>query len=118
MRIKMTGIYVNDPNKAIEFYTKVLGFKSLMHMPEHNLAIVISAEDEDGTALLLEPNQNQAAQDYQQKIYNQRLPIIVFGSQNVEEEFDRLTKLGVKFTQEPITNEWGHPPFSMMDLET
>ena len=107
MKIKMTSIYVSDPNKAIKFYTEILGFKKLMHIPESDLAIVVSEEDENGTALLLEPNGNPLAYEYQEKVYNAGLPIIVFGSEDVKGEFKRLINLGVKFKQEPVTSEWG-----------
>ncbi|MDX1283982.1 MAG: VOC family protein [Draconibacterium sp.] len=107
MRIKMTSVFVDNPNKALNFYTEILGFKTLMHMPEYNLAIVVSPEDENGTSLLLEPNQNPIAKKYHEDIYKENLPVIVFGSKNVQKEFEELSKKGVKFTQEPITNEWG-----------
>ncbi len=55
MKIKLTSIPVNDPNAAFKFYTEKSGFKELMHMPEAQLTIVVSPEQPEGTALLLEP---------------------------------------------------------------
>lgn len=107
MKIKMTSVFVKDPNEAFKFYTEILGFKKLLHMPEASLAIVVSPEEENGTSLLLEPNGNPIAKEYQQKIFESNLPVIVFGSENVIAEFERLKSLGVKFVQEPISNEWG-----------
>jgi len=107
MKIKMTGIYVEDPVSAFKFYTEILGFKKLMYMPEAHLAIVVSPEDENGTALLLEPNGNPIAKDYQEKVSKAKLPVIVFGVENVQKEYERLRKLGVQFINKPETNEWG-----------
>jgi len=103
----MTGIYVEDPVSAFKFYTEILGFKKLMYMPEAHLAIVVSPEDENGTALLLEPNGNPIAKDYQEKVSKAKLPVIVFGVENVQKEYERLRKLGVQFINKPETNEWG-----------
>jgi catechol 2,3-dioxygenase-like lactoylglutathione lyase family enzyme len=108
MWIKMTSVYVDDPaGKAFEFYTATLGFEPLMHVPEANLAIVVSPEQRGGTALLLEPNDNPIAKSYQQALYDQGLPCIVFGVDDVQREHERLRSLGVTFTQEPATSEWG-----------
>jgi predicted enzyme related to lactoylglutathione lyase len=107
MKIKMASILVNDPNEAFKFYTEVLGFAKLVHMPEANLAIVVSPEEPNGTGLLLEPNDNPIAKPFQQGIFDQGLPIITFGVNDVRQEYERLKALGVVFTQEPTTTEWG-----------
>jgi predicted enzyme related to lactoylglutathione lyase len=107
MKIALTSIFVNDPNVAFKFYTEVLGFVTKMHVPEANLAIVVSPEDKDGTALLLEPNVNLGAKDFQERIYNAGLPYVIFGVTNINEEFERLKKLGVKFRGEPKQTEFG-----------
>ena len=107
MNIKMTSVFVSSPNDAIKFYTDILGFEKLMHLPEMQLAIVVSKDQPKGTTLLLEPNQNPVAKKYQEGIYKENLPCIVFGSDDVWAEYDRLVDLGVKFTQKPIKNEWG-----------
>jgi len=66
MKIAMTGVHVNSPVEAFKFYTEVLGFIEKMYMPEAQLAIVVSPEEFEGTALLLEPNDNPIAKAYQE----------------------------------------------------
>ncbi len=107
MKIKLTGIFVNDPLNAHKFYTEVLEFQSLMLNEEYQLAIVVSPKDPNGTALLLEPNSNPTASNYQQEIYQQGLPAIVLGVENVQSRFTELTEKGIKFIQEPTTNDFG-----------
>ena len=107
MKIKLTSVIVEDPGKAFTFYTEVLGFVEKLYVPEANLAIVVSPEDTDGTALLLEPNDNPISRTFQQAVYQQGLPLIVFGVEDVQEEYDRLRNLGVVFRGEPTTSEWG-----------
>lgn len=107
MKISLTSVFVDDPDKAHKFYTEVLGFVERLYMPEARLAIVASPEEPGGTGLLLEPNDNPVATTYQAALYEQGLPAIVFGVEDIQTEYDRLTKLGVAFTQEPVTTEWG-----------
>lgn len=107
MKIKLTSIFVDDPNKAFEFYTKVLGFVKKIYMPEAGLAIVVSSEEPEGTALLLEPNSNSIARTYQEGLFKAGLPVIVFGVDDVKQEYERLKKAGVIFKKEPAKTEWG-----------
>lgn len=107
MKITLTSIFVNNPLEAHEFYTRVLGFRSQQLIPEANLAIVVSPEAPEGTALLLEPNDNPIAKTYQQAIFQQGLPAIVFGVADIHQETERLKKLGVVFRQEPAHQDWG-----------
>ncbi|CAN5589445.1 hypothetical protein BH24CHL1_BH24CHL1_03860 [soil metagenome] len=107
MKIALTSVIVEDPLKAFAFYTDTLGFVEKIYMPEANLAIVVSPEDPDGTALLLEPNDNPISRTFQEAVYEQGLPLIVFGVENVQEEYNRLKGLGVAFREEPTTEEWG-----------
>jgi predicted enzyme related to lactoylglutathione lyase len=107
MKIKLTSVFVDDPLKAFQFYTEVLGFVSRMYVPEAYLAIVASPEEPDGTGLLLEPNNNPLAQSYQQGLFTAGLPAIVFGVEDVQAEFKRLQDQGVVFRGAPETNEWG-----------
>jgi predicted enzyme related to lactoylglutathione lyase len=108
MNIKMTSVFVDDPvGSAFTFYTDVLGFAEKMLVPEAYLAIVVSPEDPDGTALLLEPNMNPIAKTYQEALYQQGIPVIVFGVSDVQAEYERLTARGVAFTQTPTSSEWG-----------
>jgi predicted enzyme related to lactoylglutathione lyase len=107
VKISLTSVFVDDPVKAFKFYTEVLGFVERMYMPEAWLAIVASPEEPDGTGLLLEPNNNPIGKTYQQAIYEQGLPAIVFGVEDVQKEYERLKGLGVAFSQEPTKMDWG-----------
>lgn len=108
MKIKLTSVYVNDTEKAFNFYTQILGFQKLMYEPKHSLAIVVSPEDPNGTALLLEPNINPIAKKYQHDIYQEQLPAIILGTDNIEKEYERLKELGVVFKTKPTKTEWGN----------
>ncbi len=107
MTIALTSIPVNDPIAAFRFYTEVLGFKEKLFMPEMMLAIVVSAEDPDGAALLLEPNNNPITKPYQEAVYAKNLPIIVLGSKDIQADYERLKGLGVVFRSEPKKTDWG-----------
>jgi predicted enzyme related to lactoylglutathione lyase len=107
MKIALTSVPVNSPVEAFKFYTKVLGFVEKIYMPEANLAIVVSPEEPDGTALLLEPNDNPIAKTFQEALYKAELPPIVFGVADIRKEYERLKKLGVVFRKEPTKTEWG-----------
>jgi predicted enzyme related to lactoylglutathione lyase len=107
MKIALTSVFVNDPLHAFKFYTETLGFVEKMYMPEHGLAIVASPEDPDGTSLLLEPNGNLGAKEFQKGIRDAGLPVIVFGVPDVQAEYERLKARGVEFQKEPTTTEWG-----------
>ena len=80
----MTNVFVNDTNNAFRFYTKVLGFQKLLHIPHSNLAIVVSKESPNGVALLLEPDDNPISKTYQTDLYNAGLSAIVFGTENID----------------------------------
>ena len=107
MKISLTSIFVDDPVKAHKFYTEVLGFKSKEFMPEAQLAIVVSAEDPDGTTLLLEPRGDSFAKTYQEAVYNLGLPIIIFSAENLETERLTLEARGVKFRDDLAKPDWG-----------
>jgi catechol 2,3-dioxygenase-like lactoylglutathione lyase family enzyme len=107
VKIALTSVFVDDPGKAFKFYTEVLGFLERMYIPEAQLAIVVSAEEPGGTALLLEPNGNPIARTYQEAIYKEGLPAIVFGVEDIQGEYERLRKLGVVFRGEPVKTDWG-----------
>lgn len=107
MKIALTSIYVDSPDKAYTFYTDVLGFVKKMYIPEASLAIVVSPEEPEGTALLLEPNTSPVARDYQKALYDAGLPSIVFGVEDIDEEYNRLKALGVVFRGRPTETEWG-----------
>jgi predicted enzyme related to lactoylglutathione lyase len=107
MKIGLTSIFVDDPSKAFKFYTEVLGFVKRIYVPEAELAIVVSPEEPDSTGLLLEPNHGPIAKTYQEALYREGLPAIVFGVDDIQKEYARLRQLGVVFRGEPTTQEWG-----------
>jgi predicted enzyme related to lactoylglutathione lyase len=107
MRITLTSIPVDDPLKAFRFYTETLGFVERMYVPDANLAIVASPEEPEGTGLLLEPNDNPISKTFQEGIYAAGMPIIVFGVDDLQQQYQRLNQLGVVFTQEPTETEYG-----------
>ena len=107
MKIALTSVPVNNPLEAFKFYTEILGFKEKLYMPEAKLAIVVSTEEPDGTALLLEPNGNLGSKEFHDGVYKAGLQVIVFGVDDVQKEFERLKKLGVVFKQEPTKTDWG-----------
>jgi len=103
MRIKLTSVFVDNQDKALKFYTDVLGFvkKSDVPVGEFKWLTVVSPEEPNGVELLLEPNDNSAAKTFQKAIFEQGIPIASFAVENVQKEFERLKKLGVAFTTEP-----------------
>ena len=107
MKIKLVSIPVNDPIAAHKFYTETLGFISRMFLPESWIAIVASPEEKDGTGLLLEPNHNPISKTFQTGVYKAGLPIIIFGVDDIQGEYERLKKSGVVFRKEPTKTEWG-----------
>lgn len=107
MRIVLTSIFVDDPIKAHKFYTEILGFQSREFAPEAQIAVVVSAQDPNGTALLLEPRGDAFARDYQAHVFNAGLPAIVFGVDDLAGTIARLKKNGVKFRDDLSKKEWG-----------
>lgn len=107
MKISLVSLLVNDPIRAFKFYTEVLGFVERLYMPEANLAIVASPEEPASTGLLLEPNDNPIAKSFQEGVYAQGLPLIVFGVNDIQQEYERLKGHGVIFRQEPTKTDFG-----------
>ena len=103
MRIKLTSVFVDDQDKALKFYTEVLGFVKKVDIPvgRFKWLTVVSPEDPDGTELLLEPNDNPAAKIFQKSFFQQGIPATIFHTKNVQKEYERMKKLGVKFHMEP-----------------
>jgi catechol 2,3-dioxygenase-like lactoylglutathione lyase family enzyme len=103
MKIKLTGIYVDDQDKALAFYTEKLGFhkKADFGNSGYRWLTVVSPEEPDGTELLIEKNDNPAAKAFQQAKYQQGQPAAQFYVDDVQAECDRMKPLGVKFTMEP-----------------
>ena len=103
MKIKLTGVFVDDQDKAIKFYVDVLGFVKKHDMPvgEFKWLTVVSPEGPDDIELLLEPNNNPVAKTYQQGIFEQGIPAAAFAVDDIRKEYERLKNRGVEFTMEP-----------------
>jgi len=103
MRIKLTGVFVDDQDKALKFYTEVLGFvkKLDIRTGDYRWLTVVSAEEPDGTQLVLEPNGNPAAREYQEAIHKQGIRAATFFVDDAQKEYERISKLGSTFTMKP-----------------
>jgi catechol 2,3-dioxygenase-like lactoylglutathione lyase family enzyme len=104
MRIKVTSVLVDDQDKALAFYTDVLGFVKKTEVPvgDHRWLTVASPEDPDGTELLLEPDAHPAAKPFKAALVDDGVPYTSFAVDDVDAEFERLRSRGVRFTQEPL----------------
>jgi catechol 2,3-dioxygenase-like lactoylglutathione lyase family enzyme len=103
MKIDLTSVLVDDQDRALRFYTEVLGFVKKTEIPlgEARWLTVVSPEHPDGTELALEPDNHPAAKPFKQALVDDGIPFISFGVDDVPAEFERLRKAGVRFTQEP-----------------
>ena len=103
MKIKVMSIYVDEQEKALRFYSEVLGFKKKTDFSNggYRWLTVVSPEAPDGAELQLEANTNPAARAYQEARFQQSQPAAMFFVDDVQSEHDRLAGLGVKFTMPP-----------------
>ena len=105
MKIKLSSVSIGDYDKALDFYTRVLGFVKKRDIPLGNGArwITVTSPDEpDGTELLLEPNADYPAMKaFKESLVNDGIPFTAFEVDDIQEEYARLKKLGVEFTMEP-----------------
>jgi predicted enzyme related to lactoylglutathione lyase len=103
MKIKLTSVYVDDQEKALRFYTEVLGFvkKSDFSQGPYRWLTVASAEDADGTELQLALNDKPAAKAYQQALFQQGQPAAMFFSDDVQADYERMKGRGAQFTMPP-----------------
>ena len=103
MRINLASVLVDDQQKALRFYTEVLGFvkKTDVPMGQHSWLTVVSPEDPDGVELVLEPGDHPAVRPFKEALVADGIPWTSFAVSDVHAEFDRLKGLGVTFTQEP-----------------
>lgn len=104
MRIHLTSVLVDDQDKALRFYTDVLGFEKKTEVPlgEHRWLTVVSPEAPDGTELVLEPDSHPAARPFKEALVADGIPFTSFAVTDVRAEYERLRGLGVTFTQEPL----------------
>jgi len=103
MKIKLTSIYVDAQDKALHFYTEVLGFvkKTDFSQGPYRWLTVASPEDPDGTELQLALNSNPAAKAYQQAIFQQAQPAAMFYTDDLQAEYEHMKARGVEFTMPP-----------------
>ena len=103
MKIKLTSVHVDDQAKALRFYTEVLGFvkKTDFSNGPFRWLTVASPEDPDGTELQLALNDNPAARDYQQAMFQQAQPAAMFFTDDVQGDYERLKARGADFTMPP-----------------
>ena len=94
---------VNDQEKALKFYTEVLGFVKKTDIPlgEHKWLTVVSGEERDGVELLLEPMGFEPAKIFQKALFEAGIPLAMFSVENIEREYERLRKSGVIFSLKP-----------------
>jgi catechol 2,3-dioxygenase-like lactoylglutathione lyase family enzyme len=103
MKIVVTSVLVDDQDKALRFYTDVLGFKKKQDVPlgELRWLTVVSPQDPNGTELLLEPDAHPAAKPFKEALVEDGIPYTSFGVDDVRADFERLSGRGVRFTQPP-----------------
>jgi predicted enzyme related to lactoylglutathione lyase len=103
MKIKLTSIYVDDQEKALRFYTEVLGFakKADFSNGPYRWLTVASLEEPNGTELQLALNNNPAAKTYQQALFQQSQPAAMFFTDDVQADYERMKKRGADFTMSP-----------------
>ncbi len=103
MKIKVMSVYVDDQEKALRFYTDVLGFQKKADVTQgpYRWLTVVSAEEPGGVELQLAPNDNPAARAYQQALFQQGQPAAMFYADDVQKEYDRMKVRGADFKMPP-----------------
>ena len=103
MKIKLTSVYVDDQDKALRFYTEVLGFVKEADFSQgpYRWLTVASAEEPDGAELQLERNGNPAAKAFQQAMFQQGQPAAMFYTDDVQRDYERMKAAGAEFTMPP-----------------
>lgn len=103
MKVTLTSIIVDNQDKALKFYTEILGFIKKTEVPlgEHRWLTVVSKEEPDGVEVVLEPNSFPASKTYQEALFQAGIPLTAFYVDDVDAEYKRLLDLGVSFSIEP-----------------
>ena len=103
MKIKLTGVYVDDQDKALRFYTEVLGFakKTDVSQDPYRWLTVTSPEEPDGAELQLALNDNPAAKAYQQALFQQGQPAVMFYTDHIKDDYEQIKARGAEFTLPP-----------------
>lgn len=106
MKINLTSVFVDDQDKALAFYTEKLGFVQITDIPmgEFRWITVASPDEPGGTQLSLEPSDHPAVAPFREALAADGIPFTSFAVTDVQAEYDRLTALGVTFTQPPTTH--------------
>lgn len=102
LKIVLTSVMVDDQEKALKFYTGVLGFVKKDHIPDIQWLTVVSPAAPDGVELLLEPMGFPPARAFQKAVHDAGIPWASFGADDIQREFERLSKLGVVFRRKPV----------------
>jgi catechol 2,3-dioxygenase-like lactoylglutathione lyase family enzyme len=104
MRIVVTSVFVDDQDKALRFYTDVLGFVKKTEIPlgEARWLTVVAKDDPEGTELLLEPDRHPAVEPFKRALVEDGIPFTSFAVADVHAEYERLRSRGVRFTQPPV----------------
>lgn len=105
-RLQVMSVFVDDQAKALSFYTEKLGFVPKTDVPvgEYRWLTVVGADQPDGVELLLEPDENPAAQAYSKALAEQGIPAASFAVDDVDEAHRELSDQGVVFVQPPTAN--------------
>ena len=103
MKIKLASVFVDDQDKALKFYTEILGFVKKRDVPagKFRWLTVVSPEEPDGAELLLEPSDNPATKTFKKAIFEQGIPLTAFAVEDIQKEYERMKKLGVVFRMKP-----------------
>jgi catechol 2,3-dioxygenase-like lactoylglutathione lyase family enzyme len=103
MKIKLTSVMVDDQDKALKFYTEILGFVKKTEVPlgDHKWLTVVSKEEPDGVELVLEPLGFPPAVIFQKALLDAGIPFTAFNVEDIQKEYERLKSLGVEFSMAP-----------------
>lgn len=106
MRVRVVSVPVHNQSEALKFYTEKLGFVKKLDIPvggDNRWLTVVAEEEQDGPEVLLEPSPNhfEPAKIFQKALFDAGIPITQFNVNSVQEEYDRLTQLGVEFSKKP-----------------
>jgi catechol 2,3-dioxygenase-like lactoylglutathione lyase family enzyme len=104
VKIVLTSVFVDDQDKALRFYTGVLGFVKKTEVPlgQHRWLTVVGPDDPDGPELLLEPGSHPAVGPFKRALVEDGIPFASFAVKDVKAEYERLRSAGVRFTQPPV----------------
>ena len=104
MRIVVSSIFVDNQDKALDFYTSKLGFLKKTEVPlgEHKWLTVVAPDNQEGTELLLEPDSHPAVRPFKEALVQDGIPFTSFAVDDIQAEYERLQAAGVVFTQPPV----------------